>query len=664
MTPVPSTTTATIERALACGLAALALAVYVAGASPTIYVGDSGELVAAVHTLGIPHPSGYPLYVLLGKLWTLAFPVGSIAYRMSVFSAVAASATVALSYSTVRALGLSRAIAATAALTLAFSPSFWSQSNIQRVYTLNALFLVAVLRVASAWVVSKNTLTLSAAFFLCGLGASNHTFMALAATALIAIVVASARTEHDARPLSASRWLLAAIAFAAGLAPYVYLPLRSRADPALDWGNPETLASLWRVVTRSEFWERAWIESPADLLPILRDWLASIPIEITWLGALLAAVGLFHRSIPRGMRIGLVMLATLNVTAMALHGSRSDLFLWHRYYIPTYVAAAILAAGGVDFAVRRAGRAAAGAALAIPLFLALSQHHDFDRSRYRVADDFARRLLASLPPGAHLAAADDNILFALIYLHFVEGLRPDIHLILQGVGKARLPPLTFDPNSDPLFFTHHPNWSVAGLEIVPVGLAFRVMRAGAPTPPLSLDRRPLAGEEDPGVPKDYLTRNLIGHFHYMLGLSAMESDWPTAAVDLARAGEIAAENDVLFYNLGLVYRRSGLLAEAERAFARSHEINPRHLAGDMHARALDRLREVRAERQRIEQVERELQPVLEEKRLRAGTSAYHSALADLLAARGEQLAASAQSLRAWALRSRELASDPRPGPSS
>ena len=64
------------------------LIVYVLGACPTIYVGDSGELVAAVHLLGIPHPSGYPLYVLLGKIWTLLLPVGSIAYRMSVFSSV------------------------------------------------------------------------------------------------------------------------------------------------------------------------------------------------------------------------------------------------------------------------------------------------------------------------------------------------------------------------------------------------------------------------------------------------------------------------------------------------------------------------------------------------------------------------------------------------
>jgi len=664
VTPASPFPTTPIDRALACGVGALALAVYLTGASPTVYVGDSGELVAAVYTLGIPHPSGYPLYVLLGKLWTLVFPVGTIAYRMSVFSAVAASATVAIVYSLVRSFGASRVSATTAALTLAVSTSFWSQANIQRVYALNALFLVAVLRLMSAWLQSRSVHTLYAAFFLCGLGAANHTFMGLTAIAIVPMIFASAPRRVDPTRLQPSQSLVAAMWFAVGLTPYLYLPLRSRADPVLDWGNPETFAALWRVVTRSEFWARAWIESPADLLPILANWLGSVPAEITWAGAVLAIVGVFQRSVPREMRIGLVTLATLNVMAMALHGSRSDLFVWHRYYIPTYVIAAVLMAPGWDFAVRRAGRRVTGAILVVPLTLAISHHGDFDRSRYRVAEDFSRRLMDSLPPGAHLAASDDNILFALIYLHFVEGLRPDIHLILQGVGKAHLPPVTFDPGTDPLFFTHHPNWNVAGLDVAPAGLAFRILRSGSRPPPVPFDHRPLAGEDDPRVPKDYLTRNLIGHFHYMLGLSEMERDWPAAAADLTRAAEIAADNDVLLYNLGLVYRRSGLLAEAEQAFARSYAINPRALAGDPHARALDRMEEVRAERQRIAQLERELQPRLEENRLRVGTSAYHSALADLLAARGEALAATGQSLRAWALRSQEHAADPRLRPSS
>ena len=113
------------------------------GACRTIYVGDSGELVAAVHTLGIPHPSGYPLYVLLGKLWTVLVPVGNIALRMSLFSAFFGAAAAAGLYWLGLMLGLSRWSCLFASLVLACSPSFWSQANIQRVYSLNAFFLVS-----------------------------------------------------------------------------------------------------------------------------------------------------------------------------------------------------------------------------------------------------------------------------------------------------------------------------------------------------------------------------------------------------------------------------------------------------------------------------------------------------------------------------------------
>ena len=71
----------------AAALAGIVFAVYAAGACHTIYVGDSGDLVTAVYVLGIPHPTGYPLYVLLGKLWSVLIPVGTVAWRMSLFSA-------------------------------------------------------------------------------------------------------------------------------------------------------------------------------------------------------------------------------------------------------------------------------------------------------------------------------------------------------------------------------------------------------------------------------------------------------------------------------------------------------------------------------------------------------------------------------------------------
>lgn len=580
--------------------------VYALGACPTIYVGDSGELVAAVDTLGIPHPSGYPLYVLLGKLWTVLVPVGSIAYRMSLFSALCAAGAVALLYLAARALGVARGAAVAAVVLFAACPSFWGEANVQRVYALNALFVaLATLAAARWWSIGKTRSAdddgryiqrrdrlFVAVALVCGVGAANHTFLAVWG---LAFALFAAATE----PALLRRWKTivgAAVAAATGLSLYGFLFLRSRQEPRLDWGNPESIDALWAVVTRRDFWPRRWITGPADLAPIARDFLSSFADELTWAGAALALVGLVVGLRRRGFVALPALVALANVAVMASHGSRSDLFLWHRYYIPAYLSAALLAAVGLDFVLgwlraRTASGARLTAVVAVVAAVTLVpiRFRDFDRSRYRIAEDYSRKLLASLPPGAHLAASDDNILFVLIYLQLVEGVRPDVDLILQGVG-GELPPLRFDPDREALFFTHHPNWRVPELEIVPVGLAYRVVRAGTPVEPqVGPELAELEGESDPRVPKDYLTRNLIGELHFMLGVTWEVRDRERALAELERAARTAYDNDVLHYNLGLVYERMGLPEKALASFERSHEINPREIPGPSKARAADRI---------------------------------------------------------------------------
>jgi len=622
----------------AAWLAAAVFVVYASGACPTIYVGDSGELVTAVHVLGIPHPSGYPLYVLLGKLWTVFVPVGSIAFRMSLFSAACAGATTGVLHALGRRWGLDPVAAIFASLLLAFSPSFWAEANVQRVYTLNALFVALTTAVAFSWYRSRESRRLFLAFFLSGLGATNHTFMVIYGIALTAFALITEPSLFQ-KP----RTLLTAAAFGAGLLPYLYLPLRSRADPPLDWGNPESLSSSVRVILRQDFWERAWIESPADLFVIASDYLRGLGWELFWAGAILALVGAvagWRRRWP--VLLPLLVMAG-NLLSMALHGSRSDIFLWHRYYIPSYLMAAMLAGLGCQMLLERLPRRTRFLPLAVPALALVIGWSPFDRSHYRIAEDFSRTLLETLPPGAHLSATDDNILFVLIYLHFVERLRPDVDLILQGVGEADLPPLKFNPDTDPLFFTHHPNWSIQGLEIVPVGLVFQTVRSGSPWPPPVLPKPELEGEYDPRVPKDYLTQNLIGQFHFMLGSTFESRDWARAAKEFEAAQKAAPDNDVLFYNLGLIYRRNGLFDEALAAFERSREINPRHIASKGRVRAADRVQEVRAEVERMDKIERALSPELG---TAPGTASYHSRMAQLLNERGETLAARGHRLRA------------------
>ena len=143
-----------------------------------------------------------------------------------------------------------------------------------------------------------------------------------------------------------------------------------------------------------------------------------------------------------------------------------------------------------------------------------------------------------------------------------------------------------------------------------------------------------------------MTRNLIWHFHYMLGVTFEERDWRRAARELQTAAAAAPDNDVLFYNLGLIYRRNGLLAEALAAFRRAEAINPRTIAAAGRVRAGDRVAELAPEVKRLRRVEQQLARELQAEPVRPGSAAFHEQIAARLDVRGERLATRGHRLRA------------------
>jgi hypothetical protein len=139
--------------ALAVGLGALVL--YIATLAPTVLFADGAEFQFAPYMLGIAHPTGYPLYLLLGWVWSHVLPIGDVAYRMNLFSALWAALTVGVTYLVAlrfirfAAPGIDpltvRFSAVTAALTFAVGETFWSQAVIAEVYSFNAFFVGLVL---------------------------------------------------------------------------------------------------------------------------------------------------------------------------------------------------------------------------------------------------------------------------------------------------------------------------------------------------------------------------------------------------------------------------------------------------------------------------------------------------------------------------------------
>jgi hypothetical protein len=121
----------------------LFLAVYVRTAAPSVLSGDSAEFQLAAPLLGVPHPTTYPLYVLLGKVATLLVPFGDLAWRVTLVSAFCAALAVALFLPLARRVaGLPGA--SVAALALGVAPGLWNVATLAEVYALLAALLVGL----------------------------------------------------------------------------------------------------------------------------------------------------------------------------------------------------------------------------------------------------------------------------------------------------------------------------------------------------------------------------------------------------------------------------------------------------------------------------------------------------------------------------------------
>src|SRR5581483_9267726 len=123
-------------RVLAVIAACAALLLYARTTAPSVLPGDSGEFQFAAWGFWLAHPSGYPVYLLLGGLWQHLFPFGDPAYRLNLLSAVWSALAVGVAFLVFWNVTPARSAAFIAALTFAASPLVWSQATRAEVYAL------------------------------------------------------------------------------------------------------------------------------------------------------------------------------------------------------------------------------------------------------------------------------------------------------------------------------------------------------------------------------------------------------------------------------------------------------------------------------------------------------------------------------------------------
>ena len=470
------------------GIVALVLAVvsgsvYLMTLAPSVIAGNSGEYQYIPYILSIAHSTGYPLYTLLGKLFTF-LPVGSIAYRMNLLSAVAAVVAVVVVYFMVRQLIASQTFAAAVALTFAFASSFWGAAVIAEVHTLNVAFIALDVYLLLRWDTRQRRIPKPGVawrelrwFALAyGLSLAHHRMILLLApafaifitlTLLVRPASVSSEASHD-QPVRTSWWYQAALTLLLLLVPlllYAYIPLRghyylSHSDPAVTelYKNrvPEailrgTVTAHYRqswsgfinLVTGRDYAVDVGIESWEQLGERLALWATILTEQFSVVGIILGIIGaiaLFGRNWRRAV---LLLLGYASVVAFSVvyvgHGQ-----IWY-YFMPTYVFLAGFVGvafdtiwnllenrrPGVEDQPRKLKPYVLYSILCFLLPVALLYHNwpIVDMSDHYIDQNRAQDVLSQDLEEGGVVLGPWDLVSAVRYYQYAEGIRPDLVVI-------------------------------------------------------------------------------------------------------------------------------------------------------------------------------------------------------------------------------------------
>ncbi len=536
---------AKIWRWAAPAAVALVLAVYWRTLAPTVTLEDSGSFIAAAYTLGVAHPPGYPLWCLLAHGFTW-LPLGTVAWRVNLFSAVCAAAAAWMLYLTAWRLTRSRPAALAALLALAFSGIFWSQALIAEVYTLNALLCGCALYCAVRWRQSGGRGWLYGLALTAGLGLANHPTFGLAGLA----PGVWAAWRHW-RMLLRPRLLAACMALGlAGLSVYAYLPWRARAQPPVNWGNPVT----WRAAMNHAL-RRAYYTEPEriryagawrDTAQYMAAGMSAAGESAAWPAAIIALGGWAVWTRRRGDLAGMTLAAVfLNIVVLnlLLRGTAApdEIYARRVFYIPAQMMLALWLAPAVRrclavirrrrLAARRWAAAVCGLA---PLLILAAHWPENDRSQDTLARNFALDIMAAVPADAGLFFVHDEFLFPCLYLQTVENVRPDVQFIAAPFSENRDKPVNAilcDLPPNPALVEYYPFLRDAAA--APWGLVYRLFRPADDMPAGLLLQETALHPPAPGAARDLDTRRVQ---------AAYACHYARLGAERFRGGDVAAAN--------------------------------------------------------------------------------------------------------------------------
>lgn len=455
------------------------LLLYLITAAPDVQAGDSAEFQLAAAVAGVPHPTTYPLYMVLSSLMTKLVPFGVVAWRVTFVSVICGAAMVAWSNLLFERLSGSRVVGFSGALALGFTPGVWNAATIAEVYALFLLLMVAFAWALLNFVAAPQTRTLALVAAIGTMGSLYHGMFVLCAAPVGAVVIAWVWWQRG------WQWQFLPLVGAVliGVLPHAY-PLVQYARfgpfdgqdyglPTLYyWGAPQSWSDVFDLLSGGEV-RRGIFQIPdattagTMVMAIARRML----YEFGPVGIGLGILGGVHlwRQQRRLWGLSLMVIVPSFVYVLALGPSIGD---WPAFTLPMLLGWAVWLCAGIvwmrDWVTPMQVR---GWSLR-PLFIAgiVVATVLWGGYRYRVTDkhdltlyrEFASSVHEQLPPDAVVITHWEQGM-TLQYLRIVEAQRPDVWIDVvepgddawQSRAERRYP-------DRPVYFVGH-DTSVAGI---------------------------------------------------------------------------------------------------------------------------------------------------------------------------------------------------------
>lgn len=314
---------------------------YAVGAAPGLtwahQGADGGELITAAVVNGVPHPPGYPLYILLLQAWL--WPARSFGWvsdlnrQAALFSALCAALSVGVTLRTARHLLQARGPqlsspllwATLAAAAWAIAPLVWTQAVIPEVYALHAL-LSALL----GWAVLVHPTRLWYVTLIVALGVANHlTTLLLLPAAAYALWTARRRASPSPEAETARIAAVLGAGLLLGALFYVRIPLVAGSAPPVNWGYADNWSGFWWLVSGDAYRGYLFDGWPSLLPSRLADWAYTVTVQYTPVGLALALLGLAYWDRTAGdlRTFSLLWLLPVSGYALAYNTRDSDIYL-------------------------------------------------------------------------------------------------------------------------------------------------------------------------------------------------------------------------------------------------------------------------------------------------------------------------------------------------